>query len=502
MAYPNNPYPAHYKYYNGSSWVEYYFRTSADLVGETGPSNGDQSYARKFVTNKVYVNGVAFAFANLPTSGAVAEVTITGANIVGGATVSSGSLNYITANDKISVALGKLDQAAKAAYDRSPDVSGLVPYTGATANVNLNIRTLKAAGLEAGYLTLFSGPEHDYESDITIDDQYGDVNIRIRRLNSADYEDFNFSYSGGGGTVATQSWVTTQIGNLGTAASKNYTTSVTNGSNDLVTSGAVYTAISALPTPMQFKGTLGTGGTVTSLPAAAAANNGYVYKVITAGTYQSIAAKVGDTFVSNGTAWVLIPSGDEPSGTVTNVATGSGLTGGPITSSGTISLATAYGDTVNPYGAKAPHYVLAGPSAGSTNVAPSFRALVASDIPDLSASYLPRNAGSDYPLFGDLYMTQHSIHANVGYFNGIRCTSGPGFDYDIAIGGDGYDNPVIQFTVTGGSTTSYAFYLDATNGGDGTIAVQSWVDDNFSRCQAGTSFSGTPSTGDIWIDTN
>ena len=42
-------------------------------------------------------------------------------------------------------------------------------------------------------------------------------------------------------------------------------------------------------------------------------------KVITAGTYASQAAKVGDTFISDGSAWVLIPSGDEPSGTVTSI---------------------------------------------------------------------------------------------------------------------------------------------------------------------------------------
>ena len=42
--------------------------------------------------------------------------------------------------------------------------------------------------------------------------------------------------------------------------------------------------------------------------------------------------------ISNGSAWVVIPSGDEPSGTVTSVATGTGLSGGPITTSGTISI--------------------------------------------------------------------------------------------------------------------------------------------------------------------
>ena len=54
----------------------------------------------------------------------------------------------------------------------------------------------------------------------------------------------------------------------------------------------------------------------------------------------------------------------------------------------TISLADEYGDTKNPYGTKAANYILAGPTSGSAAV-PTFRALTATDIPDLSASYLP-----------------------------------------------------------------------------------------------------------------
>lgn len=128
---------------------------------------------------------------------------------------------------------------------------------------------------------------------------------------------------------------------LGTAAAKNYTTSVTSGSSDLVTSGAVYTAIDNLPEPMVFKGSLGTGGTITALPVDGTATIGDTYKVITAGTYAGKAAKIGDTFIcltktSSANTWELIPSGDEPSGTVTSVATGVGLTGGTITTSGTI----------------------------------------------------------------------------------------------------------------------------------------------------------------------
>lgn len=135
--------------------------------------------------------------------------------------------------------------------------------------------------------------------------------------------------------------------NLGTAAGKNYTTSVAQNSSDLVTSGAVWTAIDNLPEPMVFKGSLGTGGTITTLPAAATSNTGFTYKVITAGTYASKAAKVGDTFISTGSAWELIPSGDEPSGTVTSVGisapTGFSVSGSPVTSSGTLTLSFASG---------------------------------------------------------------------------------------------------------------------------------------------------------------
>jgi len=69
-------------------------------------------------------------------------------------------------------------------------------------------------------------------------------------------------------------------------------------------------------------------------------------------------------------------------GTVTSV-TGTS----PVVSSGgttpAISLAAAYGDTLNPYGTKTATYVLAGPTTGAAT-APTFRALVSTDIPSLS----------------------------------------------------------------------------------------------------------------------
>lgn len=142
---------------------------------------------------------------------------------------------------------------------------------------------------------------------------------------------------------------------LGTAAKKGVATSISSSStdNDLATAKAVNDAIVALPSPMVFKGSLGTGGTITTLPTASAANEGYTYKVITAGTYAGQAAGVGDMFIcgkpdsSSTYSWILIPAGDEPEGTVTSVGvsvpTGFSVSNTPITSSGTIAITFASG---------------------------------------------------------------------------------------------------------------------------------------------------------------
>jgi Major tropism determinant N-terminal domain len=81
-------------------------------------------------------------------------------------------------------------------------------------------------------------------------------------------------------------------------------------------------------------------------------------------------------------------------GTVANATTTPAITistsvTGLLSGNGTaISAAsTGYGDTTNPYGSKTTNYVLAGP-AGGPGAAPSFRALVSADIPDLSGTYL------------------------------------------------------------------------------------------------------------------
>jgi hypothetical protein len=90
-------------------------------------------------------------------------------------------------------------------------------------------------------------------------------------------------------------------------------------------------------------------------------------------------AYIDITAATAGVGSNLLSGGGGGTGTVTSITAGTGLSGGTITGSGTIALATAYGDTTNPYASKTANYVLAAPN-GSAGV-PTFRALVAADIP-------------------------------------------------------------------------------------------------------------------------
>ena len=122
------------------------------------------------------------------------------------------------------------------------------------------------------------------------------------------------------------------------------TSQLTNDSN-FATQNYVNTAIANLPEPMIFKGSLGTGGTITTLPTASASNEGFTYKVITAGSYASQEAKKGDTFISDGNAWILIPSGDEPGGTVTSITLKAG--GGIILDTDNTAITTSGTRTIS-----------------------------------------------------------------------------------------------------------------------------------------------------------
>lgn len=124
-----------------------------------------------------------------------------------------------------------------------------------------------------------------------------------------------------------------------------------------------------------------TGSAGTAAAVSGGGANRLVYQTGSSTTSFVTAPTVTDTFLKwNGSAFVWAAASG--AGTVTSITAGSGLSGGTITTSGTIALATAYGDTVNPYASKTANYVLASPNGSSG--APTFRALVAADIPQIS----------------------------------------------------------------------------------------------------------------------
>ena len=151
----------------------------------------------------------------------------------------------------------------------------------------------------------------------------------------------------GSGTAFMPHWVS-----LGAAADYGVDNAITSSAtnSNVPTTLAVYNALQNLPEPMVFKGTIGDAGasptiTWSQLPAATAAN-GHTYKVISNHSSAPI-CKIGDTIVSNGTEWVVIPSGDEPGGTVTSIKikTSTYITGGSNTAATTTGEWTIGHDT-------------------------------------------------------------------------------------------------------------------------------------------------------------
>ena len=119
-------------------------------------------------------------------------------------------------------------------------------------------------------------------------------------ISAADISNWN-SKTSNTGTVTGSSLTADKVilGNGGTAIKNSTygisTTAPVSGSDDttLPTSKAVYSAITtALTSVLKYKGTIGTGGTVTSLPATHSV--GDVYVVSVSGTYAGKECEVGD----------------------------------------------------------------------------------------------------------------------------------------------------------------------------------------------------------------
>lgn len=195
---------------------------------------------------------------------------------------------------------------------------------------------------------------------VTIPDNivYGMLDNGLWYLGSYDTETGNWIYSESGSATGELSKIYVNVAPANKV--ETYIWTGTKFEEVISTSGYatesyVNAAIRALPTPMVFQGTIGTGGTSTTVPSNP--TEGDTYKIISGGqslTFSGITGtiRVGDMVIykDSTVGWVLIPSGDDPSGTVTSVnmtvPTGLSVSGTPITSSGTLAVSFAAGYSI------------------------------------------------------------------------------------------------------------------------------------------------------------
>ena len=256
-----------------------------------------------------------------------------------------------------------------------------------TVNVSAGTGTVTSVAATAGTGISITGSPITTTGTLNITNTAPDQTVALTAgtgiSTSGTYPNFTITNSAPDQTVALTGAGTTSI----TGTYPNFTIT----SNDSAT-GTV-TSVAEL--------TLGTTGTDLSSTVA----NGTTTPVITLNVPTASATNRG---ALSATDWTTF--NNKGSGTVTSV-TGTS----PVDSSGgatpAISLATGYGDTQNPYASKTAKYVLAAPN-GADGL-PTFRAIVASDIPTLNqnttGSAATLTTARTLAITGDLAYTSASF---------------------------------------------------------------------------------------------
>ena len=274
----------------------------------------------------------------------------TGAGLTGGTITNSGTIKAnLKSETKSTLAAADMGSTANRQYavgiDTNDKLSVNIPwtdnnttYTFATGDNNGEIKVTPSGGSAQGVAVKGLNNAAYKDTDSSISAASTSTKLPTSQAVASFVE--GKGYTTNTGTITGVSVNGTSIATSGTANITSVPASILTGaipsavtastqsqgdnSTKIATTAYVDTAIDNLPEPMVFKGSLGTGGTIASLPVDGSATIGDTYKVITDGTYASKTAKVGDTFIcltktSNANTWELIPSGDEPSGTVTSI---------------------------------------------------------------------------------------------------------------------------------------------------------------------------------------
>ena len=206
----------------------------------------------------------------------------------------------------------------------------------------------------------------------------------------------------------------------------------------------------------------------------------------------------------NGSADITITAANPNALTI-----GTGLSGTSYTGSSavTIALASGYGDTLNPYASKTANFVLAAPS-GVAGV-PTFRALLAADIPTLNQSTTGNAATATALASGRTIALTGDVTYTSGSFDGSANVTGTATLASVGTAGT-YTKVTTDAKgrVTSGTTLAAADIpaLDAAKITTGTIdaaRLPSYVDDVIEGANL-AAFPATGETGKIYValDTN
>lgn len=463
-------YIAMYKRFNGTDWDTFYFATLATQVSETSDRKFLTATQQGYLANKDAVGGVPI----LVTGGKIATGQIpdlsasylTKANPVFTGNMSGGG--YITA-------YGFLNQA----YQMG--VSG-------------------------------SGLKFETQSEI---DFYIDGNNKS-------YLDNNGWYMGG---LRVKGVATPSDNN--DAATKAYVDGLIASGVKIVTSVKAVSSATTIPTTLvACDGYTPTAGDRILLNALTAVATRGIYTVSTSGSAWVKVSNDSQTgclvFIENGTLYndYSFYCSDATTGTwivYAKVDTYKAAAGGGLSKSASneFSLATAYGDTINPYASKTKNYVLAAPSTG--NGVPSFRGLVPRDLPilevasqpDFTDGVLSRLAGGGGHLYIGLggssalgiYDTVNFASANpdlvaiealAGTSGLLKKTAANTWTLDTAAYITGITKAMVEAVLTGTITThSHTF----------GIVAGSFAEGNHSHTSVGSAAPGTTGyrTGDLYF---
>jgi hypothetical protein len=192
---------------------------------------------------------------------------------------------------------------------------------------------------------------------------------------------------------------------------------------------------------------------------------------------------------STGTAGQVLTSAGSGTAPTWSTPASSGVTSvtgtSPVVSSGgttpAISLASGYGDTLNPYASKTANYVLAAPN-GSSGV-PTFRAVVAADIPTLNqnttgtasnvtGTVAVANGGTGATTAGDALTNLGAIGTITSTDGSVTVTtSGTSRDLSVAVSGSTTNVVCLVRNTTGATLTKgTAVYISGATGQNPTVS--------------------------------